>query len=290
MYLILSLGAAIVTFMMFTWARKNGKKQESTFAILACIVSLAIGAFQFVTVIPAGTVGVVDFFGNVSDNTLSPGVNVVNPLATIHKFDQKTQTITTQMGVPSKEGLNVKLDISLLFRIDGAKANTIYKTVGPNYIDKIIVPKFRSIVRDVTAKYEAKALYTSSREELSKFIMDGLQKEINARGIIIESAELRSIDLPTRLKESIEEKLKAEQESQKMAFVLQKEKQEAERKKIEAKGIADFQKIVAQGISTPYLKWKGIEATEKLASSQNAKVIVIGSGKDGLPIILGGNN
>lgn len=290
MFLIISAIAAVITFMMFTWAKKNGKKQEATFAILACIVSIAIGAFQFVTVIPAGTVGVVDFFGNVSDNTLAPGVNVVNPLAAIHKFDQKTQTITTKMGVPSKEGLNVTLDISLLFRIDEGKANMIYKTVGPNYIDKIVIPKFRSIVRDVTAKYEAKALYTSSRDELSNSIMKGLDKEINARGIIIESAELRSIQLPPRLKESIEEKLKAEQESQKMAFVLQKEKQEAERKKIEAKGIADFQKIVAQGISNQYLKWKGIEATEKLASSPNSKVIVIGSGKDGLPIILGGNN
>lgn len=290
MFLIISAVAAVITFMMFSYAKKNGKKQEATFAILACIVSIAIGAFQFVTVIPAGTVGVVDFFGNVSDRTLAPGVNVVNPLAAIHKFDQKTQTITTQMGVPSKEGLNVTLDISLLFRIDEGKANMIYKTVGPNYVEKIIVPKFRSIVRDVTAKYEAKALYTSSRDELSKSIMDGLQNEINARGIIIESAELRSIQLPPRLKESIEEKLKAEQESQKMAFVLQKEKQEAERKKIEAKGIADFQKIVAQGISSQYLKWKGIEATEKLASSPNSKVIVIGSGKDGLPIILGGNN
>ncbi|MFA8344155.1 MAG: prohibitin family protein [Rhodothermaceae bacterium] len=290
MFLIISAVAAVITFMMFSYAKKNGKKQEATFAILACVVSIAIGAFQFVTVIPAGTVGVVDFFGNVSDNTLAPGVNVVNPLASIHKFDQKTQTITTQMGVPSKEGLNVQLDISLLFRIDEGKANMIYKTVGPNYIDKIIIPKFRSIVRDVTAKYEAKALYTSSRDELSNSIMKGLDKEISARGIIIESAELRSIQLPPRLKESIEEKLKAEQESQKMAFVLQKEKQEAERKKIEARGIADFQKIVAQGISNQYLKWKGIEATEKLASSPNSKVIVIGSGKDGLPIILGGNN
>jgi len=290
MYLIVSLIVAIVTFVMFTYARKNGKKQEAVFAILACIIAIAIGASQFVTVIQAGKVGVVDFFGNVSDRTLPPGVNIVNPLAKIYKFDQKTQTITTQMGVPSKEGLNVQLDISLLFRIDEGKANMIYKTVGPNYVDKIIVPKFRSIVRDVTAKYEAKALYTSSREELSNSIIKGLQQEVNARGIIIESAELRSIQLPPRLKESIEEKLKAEQESQKMAFVLQKEKQEAERKKIEAKGIADFQKIVAQGISSQYLKWKGIEATEKLANSPNSKVIVIGSGKDGLPIILGGNN
>lgn len=290
MLLIVSIIAALVTFVMFTWARKNGKKQESTFALLICIVSLAVGAFQFITVIPAGTVGVVDFFGNVSETTLKPGVNVVNPLATIHKFDQKTQTLTMPMNVPSKEGLSVKLDISLLYRIDEGTAHEIYKTVGLDYQQKIIIPKFRSMVRDVTSEYEAKALYTSSRDVLSSKITDKLSTEVAKRGIIIESAELRAIELPARLKESIEEKLKAEQESQKMAFILQKEKQEAERKKIEAQGIADFQQIVARGISNQYLKWKGIEATERLANSQNSKIIVIGSGKDGLPIILGGNN
>lgn len=289
MNFILPAIAAVVAFMIFMWAKKNGRKQEATFSILASLVAVIIAAIQFITVIPAGTVGVVDFFGMVSDNTLKPGVNVVNPLATIHKFDQKTQTITSPMIVPSKEGLEIKLDISLLFRLDEGKANTIYKTVGLNYVEKIVVPKFRSIVRDVTANYEAKALYTSSREELSDLIMQGLETEINERGIIIESAELRKIELPARLKESIEEKLKAEQESQKMAFILEKEKQEAERKKIEAQGIADFQKIVSQGISQNYLRWKGIEATEKLAGSQNSKVVVIGSGKDGLPLILGGN-
>lgn len=287
MNFILPAVAAVVAFFIFMWARKNGRKQEATFSILASLVAIIIAAIQFITVIPAGTVGVVDFFGMVSDNTLSPGVNIVNPLATIHKFDQKTQNLTTPMVVPSKEGLEINLDISLLFRLDESKANTIYKTVGLNYVDKIIVPKFRSIVRDVTADYEAKALYTSSRTELSQKIMSGLEIELKARGIIIESAELRKIELPGRLKESIEEKLKAEQESQKMAFILQKERQEAERKTIEAQGIADFQKIVSQGISQNYLRWKGIEATERLAGSQNAKVVIIGSGKDGLPIILG---
>ncbi len=289
MNFILPAVAALIAMFIFIWAKKNQKKQEATFSFFAMLVALAIAFFQFVTVIPAGTVGVVDFFGSVSETTLKPGVNLVNPLATIHKFDQKTQTITMTMNVPSKEGLSVKLDISLLYRIDEKKADIIYKKIGVNYVDKIVVPTFRSIVRGVTAKYEAKALYTSSREELSNLIATGLQKEIFDRGIIIESAELRAIELPARLRESIEEKLKAEQESQKMAFVLQKEKQEAQRKKIEAQGIADFQKIVSQGISQQYLKWKGIEATERLANSPNSKIVIIGSAKDGLPVILGNN-
>jgi regulator of protease activity HflC (stomatin/prohibitin superfamily) len=152
------------------------------------------------------------------------------------------------------------------------------------------MPQFRSVVRGVTARYEAKALYTASREKLAGEIMDELEGLVGPRGITIETAALRQIILPQRLTKSIEEKLQAEQESQRMAFVLKKEEQEAERKRIEAKGIKDFQTIVSEGINDQLLRWKGIEATEKLANSPNAKVIVIGSGKDGLPLILGGNN
>ena len=193
------------------------------------------------------------------------------------------------MNVPSQEGLGVQLEISLLFKLDPEKANDIYKTVGANYEEIILIPQFRSVVRGVTARFEAKALYTASREKLAGEIHDELQKIVGPRGITIEAAALRQIVLPTRLTESIEQKLQAEQESQRMAFVLEKERQEAERKRIEAKGIADFQDIVSRGISDQLLKWKGIEATEKLANSQNSKIVIIGSGKDGLPIILGNN-
>jgi len=201
----------------------------------------------------------------------------------------KTQELKELMSVPSKEGLSVQLEISLLFKLNSEMANDIYKTVGPNYADIILVPQFRSVVRGVTARYEAKALYTASREKLAGEILEELGRLVGPRGITVEQAPLRQIQLPARLTQSIEEKLQAEQESQRMAFILQKETQEADRKRIEAKGIADFQDIVAKGISDQLLKWKGIEATEKLASSPNAKVIVIGSGKDGLPLILGGN-
>src|SRR5690606_33353271 len=199
------------------------------------------------------------------------------------------QELKEIMNVPSKEGLNVELEISLLFSLSFENANRIYKTVGENYAEKILLPQFRSVVRGITASYEAKALYTAEREVLSNKIERELSNLVNQRGISLEAAPLKQIKLPAGLTASIEEKLKSEQESQRMQFVLEREKQEAERKRIEAQGIADFQKIVSQGISDQLLKWKGIEATEKLAGSNNAKVIVIGSGKDGLPIILGGN-
>jgi regulator of protease activity HflC (stomatin/prohibitin superfamily) len=279
----------LVAILVFVNAKKRYNKQESSFALAGVVVAGAISLLQCWTVIPAGHVGVVDFFGMVSDNTLKSGVNFVNPMANVVKFSIKTQEIKELMTVPSQEGLSVQLEISLLYHLNPENANKIYKTVGENYAEVLITPQFRSAVRGVTAKFEAKALYTSGREVLAKEIESELRKLIEKRGIAIENTPLRQIVLPQGLTNAIEEKLKAEQESQRMQFVLLKEKQEADRKRIEAQGIADFQKIVAQGISDQLLKWKGIEATEKLANSTNSKVVVIGSGKDGLPLILGGN-
>jgi len=284
--IIVFIGGIIFHFRM----KKIGRKQEALVSIVAVLIAAAIGIVNVFTVVPAGTVGVVDFLGKVNDNTLKAGVNLVNPVAKVIKFSIKTQELKEVMNVPSKEGLSVQLEISLLFRLDPDNANIIYKTVGPNYAEIILMPQFRSVVRGVTARYQAKALYTASREKLAGEIMEELTGLVGPRGITIETAALRQIILPERLTKSIEEKLQAEQESQRMAFVLKKEEQEAERKRIEAKGIKDFQTIVSEGINDQLLRWKGIEATEKLANSTNSKVVVIGSGKDGLPLILGGNN
>jgi regulator of protease activity HflC (stomatin/prohibitin superfamily) len=289
MLFIIALIAAVVAFFVYKNAKKRFQKSESTFAILGLLVALFIALLQCFTIIPAGHTGVIDFLGYVSDNTLKPGVSLVNPMANVEKMSIKTQELKEMMNVPSEEGLGVELEISLLFKLNPDKANEIYKTVGPNYVEIILVPQFRSVVRGVTARYEAKALYTASREKLAGEIVEELERLVGPRGITIEQAPLRQIILPARLTQSIEEKLQAEQESQRMAFVLQRETQEADRKRIEAKGIADFQEIVSKGISEQLLKWKGIEATEKLANSQNSKIVIIGSGKDGLPIILSGD-
>lgn len=287
MLFIIALIAAMVAYFVYKNAKKRFQKNEATFAMLGFIVALIIVLLQCFTVIPAGHTGVIDFLGYVSDNTLKSGVNIINPMASIEKMSIKTQELKELMNVPSQEGLSVELEISLLFKLDSEKANQIYKSVGPNYVEILLTPQFRSVVRGVTARYEAKALYTASREKLAGEIESELEKLVGPRGITVEQAALRQIKLPPRLTQSIEEKLQAEQESQRMAFILKKEEQEADRKRIEAKGIADFQEIVSKGISEQLLKWKGIEATEKLANSQNTKVVIIGSGEDGLPIILG---
>lgn len=252
--------------------------------IFGLIVFLLGGPFRTV---PAGHVGVKDFFGNVSSTVLSPGINVVLPLTRVVKMSVQTQEIKETADVPSREGLILNLETSLLFQVDPTKAAEIYRTVGSDYVGTIVEPQFRSAIREITASYDAKALYSAEREKIATEIFQLFRRLAGERGIMVQQVLLRKIGLPPVVANAIQEKLRREQESEQMKFVLAKEQQEAERKRIEAQGVADFQRIVAQGISPQLLEWKGIEATEKLATSGNAKVVVIGSSKNGLPIILG---
>ncbi len=252
--------------------------------VVGIIVFLAAGPFRTVA---AGHVGVKDFFGNVSTTVLSPGINIVVPMTRVVQMSVQTQEIKEVAEVPSQEGLILSLETSLLFQLDPAKAADIYRTVGSAYVGTIVEPQFRSALREVTASYEAKALYSAEREKIAGEMFALFKRIAGDRGIIVQQVLLRRIGLPPVVANAIQEKLRREQEAEQMKFVLQKEQQEAERKRIEAQGIADFQRIVAQGISSQLLEWKGIEATEKLATSSNTKIVVIGNSKTGLPIILG---
>jgi len=264
-----------------------GRRVFRLVAIAIVLIVLLIG--NPITVIPAGHVGVKDLFGRVSSSVLWPGVRIVLPFTRVIKMSIKTQEVKETAEVPSKEGLVMDLEGSLLYRLDPAKADDIYRTIGRNYQEIAVAPQIRSAIREITASYEAKVLYSAERERISRETLELFKKLAGDRGIIAEAVLLRKIGLPDVVANAIQEKLRREQESEQMKFVLQKELQEAERKRIEAQGIADFQRIVAAGISPALLEWKGIEATEKLAMSQNSKVVVIGSGKNGLPIILGGD-
>ncbi|MBI3005616.1 MAG: prohibitin family protein [Ignavibacteriales bacterium] len=293
MLFVFSVIVAVVAFLLWRTAQSKFREERnasyratSNISGLVSLLFAVIAFSQTFTVVPAGNVGVVDFFGTVSENTLKAGINMVNPLARVVKFSVKTQEIKEIMEVPSKEGLTVSLEVSALFHLNPEKAAEVYKSVGENYVQILLEPQFRSVSRGVTAGYEAKALYTSEREMLAQIILKDLEKIVEARGITIEATPLRRVGLPPGLTASIEEKLRAEQESQRMQFVLTKERQEADRKRIEAQGISDFQNIIARSLSQQVLTWKGVEATEKLANSQNTKVIVIGGGKNGLPLIL----
>jgi len=254
-------------------------------AIVAFV--LVIVAFTSVARVESGNVGVLTLFGRVTGEVLPEGIHLVSPFKTNNEMSIRTQEIKESASVPSSEGLVMNLDTSLIFHVDPAKASDVYQKIGPNYQSVLIEPNLRAAIREATASHSANALYTGEREMVAKQIFDQLAGLLGQRGFIVESILLRDIQLPATLKSSIESKQQAEQEALAMSFRLQKETQEAQRKRIEAQGIRDFQQIVAQGISPQLLEWKGIEATENLAKSANSKVVVIGNNKNGLPLILG---
>jgi regulator of protease activity HflC (stomatin/prohibitin superfamily) len=254
-------------------------------AVIGFVIVILL--FSAVTRVDSGAVGVLTLFGRVTGEALPEGIHLINPLKTNHELSIRTQELKETASVPSAEGLVISLDTSLIFHLNPDRAAEVYQKIGPGYIEVLIEPNLRSAIREATASHSANALYSGEREMVAKQIVAQLADLLGRRGILVESILLRDIQLPNTLKASIESKQQAEQEALAMSFRLQKEKQEAERKRIEAAGIRDFQQIVAQGISAQLLEWKGIEATEILAKSPNTKVVVIGSGKNGLPLILG---
>src|SRR5229473_5151297 len=217
---------------------------------------LVILFFNSVTRVGTGRVGVLTLFGKVTGETLGEGIHIINPLKTNNEMSIQTQTIKESASVPSSEGLMMSLDTSLIYHLNPDRSAEVFQKIGADYENVVVEPTLRAAIREATASHTANAL-------------------------------LRDIQLPATLKAAIESKQQAEQESLAMNFRLQKETQEAQRKRIEAAGVRDFQQIVAQGISAQLLEWKGIEATENLAKSANTKVVVIGNNKNGLPLILG---
>lgn len=252
------------------------------FLLLAATVSCGVRT------IDTGSVGVTTLFGRLTGEQLPEGLHVVNPLKRVTEMSIRTQEIKEHADVPSSEGLIIGLETSLLYRLDPGRAAEVFQKIGPNYIEVVVTPNLRSVMRAVTAAHTANALYSEGRELVAQQMLDQLKKTLNPTGVLVESVLLRDIRLPDTLRTAIESKQQADQQSQQMQFVLQRERQEADRKRIEAQGVADFQRIVSSGISDQLLQWKGIEATEKLVNSANAKVVVIGNPKNGLPLILGG--
>lgn len=276
------------------------------------LVGVAVVAFGFASfvIIPAGHVGVQVLFGSVRPAPLTEGLRIVNPLVEIEEMSVRTETYTMSatstegamrgddsIQALSSDGLSMPLDITIAFRLVAGDAPRIYRDIGADYVDKIIRPASRTAVREAIAGFTAQEAYATKREALPQKMRDLLTERMRAlleqredfkgaTGFIIDQVMLRKIQLPDKVKNAIEAKLEAAQQSEQMQFVLEKERQEAERKRIEAKGVSDFQTIVSQSINTNLLQWKGIEATENLSKSSNAKVVVIGAGRNGLPVIL----
>lgn len=267
----------------------------STAGIVMVAVGLLLSMFK---IIEPGKVGVQTLFGKVQDNILESGLHIINPLVDVTTFDIQTQTYTMSavnnegqkegddaIRVLSSDGLEVTIDLSVLYKVSPDRAPYIMQNIGETYLDKIVRPVSRTVIRDNAVNYTAVDLYSVKRQEFQDRINRTISTNFSKRGLELQQILVRNITLPASVRASIESKINAEQDAQKMQFVLQKERQEAERKRVEAQGIADYQRILSTGLSDKQLQYEAIKAQKEIALSPNAKVIIIGGGK-GNPILL----
>ena len=250
----------------------------------AFLMLLAFSMLTSCVTIREGEVGVKRKFGKFSEEPYMQGVTVYNPFTSkIIKISTQTENLEVGLNIPSKEGLTILSEVSILYNIDAQMAPELLRNIGPDYERNIILPVFRSAVADVTARFYAKDMHTGERGTIEKAIRDQMMSIIDGKGIIVEAVLLKSIQLPRSLANAIESKLEAEQQAQQMEFVLQQARQQAEQKRIEAQGVRDAQLIIAEGLDAKILQFKSIEAFMELAKSPNAKIIIT----DGdLPMIM----
>jgi regulator of protease activity HflC (stomatin/prohibitin superfamily) len=264
------------------------------------LLFVIIGIFTAcVKQIDAGEIGVKKLFGSIQTDVLQSGLHFVNPLLDINKLDIKTQNYTMSgvndegnkegddaIRVLTSDGLEVTIDLTVLYKVVPADAPKLLRETGEDYRDKIVRPITRTKIRDNAVYYQAVDLFGSKRDEFQQRIYKSIEDDFKKRGLLLEQLLVRNITLPNSVKASIESKINAEQDAKKMEFVLLKEKQEAERKRVEAQGIADYQRIINTGLTDQQLQYEQIKALKEIAVSQNAKVIVMSKGNT--PLIIDG--
>ncbi|MBE7173866.1 MAG: prohibitin family protein [Williamsia sp.] len=266
---------------------------------LAGILVVIVGVLTSCIIqIDAGEIGVKKLFGRVQNDVLYSGLHFINPLLEVEKMDARTQNYTMSgiadegrkagddaIRVLTSDGLEVTIDLTVLYKLIPSDAPRLVRETGLDYTDKIVRPLTRTKIRDNAVYYEAVALYSTKRDEFQQRIFTSIDRDFKRRGLMLEQLLVRNITLPPSVKASIEQKINAEQEAQKMQFVLQKERQEAERKRVEAQGIADYQHIISEGLTDKQLQYETIKAQLELAKSPNAKVVIMGRGGNA-PVIL----
>lgn len=239
------------------------------------VLFILIFSLASCAVVREGEVGVKRTLGTYKDKPYADGLRVFNPFtSTVIKVSTRTENLEVSLTIPSKEGLNILSDVSILYNIIPKEVPTILRTIGPDYERNILLPVFRSAVADVSSRFFAKDMHTGQRALIEEEIRQQMMKLLEGKGIIVESVLLKSIQLPASLARAIEEKLEAEQNAQRMEFILEQERREADRKRIQAEGIRDAQNIISQGLDPQLLQFKAIEAYLELAKSPNAKVII----------------
>lgn len=260
---------------------------------IGLLIFMVVGALAtgcMTTTIGSGEGGVrYSIFGGTSlDQTYGEGVNIHAPWVTVFKYDLRIQERTDELSALSSNGLTIGLDASIRWRPVADALPMLHVTYGTDYSEKLVMPELRSAVREVVGRYTPEELYSTRRTELQDAILNRVQEGVEGRYVEIETILIRDVRLPEQIQRAIEAKLTEEQEVERYYFTLQKDSLEAERKRIEAFGQAEYQRIITQSLSPDFLRFKGIEATERLAQSPNAKTVIVGAGNDGLPVILGG--
>jgi len=260
----------------------NSRSLRSVSGLLAVAVSVAA-----CTTVPSGRTGVEwTPLNGTMRRTLGEGLHIVSPLSRIYMVDLREQQHDIDLDVLADNGLEIKLTTSILFQPLSGEAAELIKETGPQYYATLIGPHVRSSARRVVGRYSPEEIYSTKREQIEREIRDDVTAKLAGSHLRVNAILIREVHLPEVVQSAIQAKLEEEQKALEMRFVLDRTRQEAERKRIEAAGIADYQSTISKGLSDRILAWQGIEATEKLAESPNAKVVVIGSGKDGLPLIL----
>lgn len=244
-------------------------------AIKMLMLFLVVLSFTSCAVIRQGEVGVKRTLGKYSDEPITEGLRIFNPfITTVVKVPTQTENLEVKLNLPSKEGLNIGAEISILYNVIPKEAPDLLRNVGKLYERNVILPVFRSAVADVTSRFFAKDMHTRERGTIEEAIRIQMDSLLTGKGILIEAVLIKSVNLPANLARAIEQKLEAEQDALRMEFVLQEAKREAERKRIEAEGVRDAQNIISQGLNPQILQFKSIEAFLELAKSSNAKIII----------------
>jgi len=269
-------------------------KQRQTIIIAAAVIVvilLLFGSKMFFVIQPGERAVVFKKFGMGLDkeNIIQPGFRMIAPYNDLHRYDVKEQKSEETMDVLDKNGLSVNIDVTVRFNPIFDKIGDLHEIFGINYVNRLVVPEVRSTVRRVAGRYTAEEIYSTKRNEVEVTVIEEAELILEKNFIDMRALMIRSINLPAQIKGAIENKLQQEQEALAYEFRLVREKSEAERKRIEAEGISVYNQIINASLTERILKQKGIDATLKLAESPNAKVVIVGSGKDGMPLILGGN-
>ena len=290
----------LVAIILYFAAKKQQQKtaQMRFLPLVFFVLGIALTLYKSAVIIEPGHVGVQVFFGNVLDKTLTNGLHVINPFVDVEQLDVKTQAYTMsgkemegqvrgddEIETLSSDGLTLRLEVTVQYRLSAADAATVFRTIGIDYTEKVVRPEIRSALRDGAVSYISTDLYASKREEFVQKVRTRVENAFKSRGVILENVLLRDVELPQRVRDAINDKIAAEQESQKMVYILQKEKQEADRKRVEAQGISDAQKIISQSLNSQYLQYNDSQALKALGDSKVSTFVITPTDQKLTPMI-----